>query len=48
MNFGRSYTLTFLSWGGTVVRISDASQMPKKAIDIAQKFYRSYAAGEAQ
>jgi len=36
------------SWGGTVVRISDASQMPKKAIDIAQRFYRSYAAGDTK
>ncbi|MBU2561744.1 MAG: hypothetical protein KKD17_05595 [Nanoarchaeota archaeon] len=36
------------SWGGTVVRITDASQMPKKAIDITQKFYRSYAAGDTR
>jgi len=34
------------SWGGTVVRISDASQMPRKAIDITQRFYSSYATGE--
>ncbi len=36
------------SWGASVVKISDASQMPRKAIDITQKFYKSYAAGEMQ
>lgn len=34
-------------WGASVIKISDASMMPKKAIDIAQKFYQSYACREA-
>ncbi|MEA3378805.1 MAG: hypothetical protein U9Q69_04150 [Nanoarchaeota archaeon] len=34
------------NWGATVVRITDASEMPKKAIDITQNFYRSFASGD--
>ncbi len=35
-------------WGASVIKISDASMMPKKATDIAQKFYQSHAAGEVR
>lgn len=31
------------SWGAEVIKIKDASQMPRKAIDITQSFYKSYA-----
>ncbi len=34
------------SWGVPVIEISDAAEMPRKAIDITKKFYQSYAAGE--
>ncbi len=34
------------SWGATVVKIGDASEMPRRAIDVTQKFYENYAAGE--
>lgn len=34
------------SWGVAVVGINNASEMPRKAIDITKKFYQSYAAGE--
>ncbi len=34
-------------WGVPVIEISDAAEMPRKAIDITKKFYQSYAAGEA-
>ena len=33
-------------WGGTVVKINNAAELPRKAIDITQRFYQSYAAGE--
>jgi len=33
------------NWGATVVKINDASEMPKKAIDITQNFYRSFVSG---
>ena len=36
------------SWGATVVKISDAAEMPKKAIDITKRFYQSYMAGEVR
>lgn len=36
------------SWGANVVRIADASQMPRMAIDITQKFYKSQMNGETQ
>ncbi len=34
------------SYGATVIRINDASEMPKKAIDITKGFYKNYAQGE--
>ena len=34
------------SWGATVVKISDAAEMPKRAIDITKRFYQSHSAGE--
>ncbi len=33
-------------WGGTVVKISNAAELPRRAIDITHRFYSSYAAGE--
>ncbi len=30
------------SWGATVVKITDAAQMPKRAIDITKRFYQNY------
>ncbi len=36
------------SWGATVVKISDATEMPKRAIDITKRFYQSYMAGEVR
>jgi len=34
------------SWGVAVIEINNASEMPRRAIDITKKFYQSYAAGE--
>ncbi|GEM_PF-4778325 len=34
------------SWGATVVKISDAAEMPKRAIDVTKGFYQSYMMGE--
>lgn len=34
------------SWGATVVKISDAAEMPKKAIDVTKGFYQSRMTGE--
>ena len=36
------------SWGATVVKISDAAEMPKRAIDVTKGFYQSYMAGEVR
>jgi len=36
------------SWGANVVRIADASQMPRMAIDITRNFYKSQMSGEIQ
>lgn len=36
------------SWGATVVKIKDASQMPRRAIEITQNFYKSYASGDSK
>ena len=34
------------SWGATVIPVSNAQDLPRKAIDVAKTFYKNYAAGD--
>ena len=39
-------TQDLLSWGATVIPITNARDLPRKAIDVAKAFYKNYASGE--
>ena len=34
------------SWGATVIPVSNAQDLPRRAIDVAKTFYKNYAAGD--